>query len=151
MSKCKSCNAEIVWLKSGTGRNVPVDAETYHGEDGFDHKLHRSHFATCPDADKFRKAMIHRPGDKRVSRSTYTFDYYMIVNVTEMIETKRFWTVKITPICRPTCIHLKKEIAEAEIVRLKSKFPDQEFMLFKGISHMKLVHTGDYSYSGFVN
>lgn len=55
MSKCKSCNAEIIWLKTAAGKNMPVDADTYHGEEQFDREKHQSHFATCPDADKFRK------------------------------------------------------------------------------------------------
>ena len=55
MPKCRSCNAEIVWLKSKKGKNIPVDAETYHGETEFDSKKHRAHFATCSDAEKYRK------------------------------------------------------------------------------------------------
>jgi len=58
MSKCKSCHAEIVWLKSKKGKNIPVDAETYHGEEGFDFEKHRAHFATCPNAEDFRKSKV---------------------------------------------------------------------------------------------
>lgn len=76
MAKCKSCGAEILFIKSSRGLH-PVDAE----EIRFDYKLNgpdrivtgngevltgvvsdqgkergfRSHFATCPDAGRFRK------------------------------------------------------------------------------------------------
>jgi len=60
IQKCKSCNADIVFLKSKhTGKFVPVDA-TFDifadTSDGFfDKSIHTSHFATCPNADKHRK------------------------------------------------------------------------------------------------
>jgi hypothetical protein len=62
-AKCRSCGAYIVWLKTSTGKNMPVDADSLdeaeieHGERPvFDAKEgHISHFATCPDAGKFRK------------------------------------------------------------------------------------------------
>jgi len=28
MSECRSCGAEIVWLKTSAGKNIPVDADT---------------------------------------------------------------------------------------------------------------------------
>ena len=48
----------MVWLKLANGKSHPVDANTvdegYAGT--FDPSLgHRSHFDTCPDADKFRR------------------------------------------------------------------------------------------------
>ena len=55
MSKCRSCNAEIVWFSTKGGKLIPVDAETYHGETKYDSTVHRSHFATCPNADQHRK------------------------------------------------------------------------------------------------
>lgn len=72
MAKCRSCEAEIVWATSErTGKPMPLDATpTANGNmvmiagkaRGYteeDAKLHRdrytSHFATCPDADKFRR------------------------------------------------------------------------------------------------
>lgn len=55
-SKCRSCQAPIVWFKSDTGKNVPIDAGTVEKEDQvLDLKRHVSHFATCPDAAKFRR------------------------------------------------------------------------------------------------
>ena len=80
MSRCRSCGAEIRWIKTKTGKNTPVDAKgvcyirdpqgketflTLHGEVERgrrveDDKLHTpkgyiSHFSTCPDADDWRK------------------------------------------------------------------------------------------------
>lgn len=81
MAKCRSCGAEILFIKSSKGMH-PVDAEEIH----FEYKLNgpdrvvtgngevlpgvispegsergfRSHFATCPDAKRFRKKRGHR-------------------------------------------------------------------------------------------
>lgn len=53
---CRGCGAEIVWLKTEAGRNMPVDAETVEpGDEQFDHARHVSHFAACSKADQFRK------------------------------------------------------------------------------------------------
>lgn len=63
--KCKSCNSEIVWLKTKTGKNMPVNVPKF--EDGesaheavttaleFNPDYMISHFATCPNANKHRK------------------------------------------------------------------------------------------------
>lgn len=56
--RCKSskCNAKIVWLKTNSGKNMPVDADTVApGEDTFDSSKHTSHFATCIDAPQFKR------------------------------------------------------------------------------------------------
>jgi hypothetical protein len=66
MSKCKSCGAEIKWVKIKiSGNSMPVDARpevkvkvttTKDGRHlGELIPVYTSHFATCPDADKFRK------------------------------------------------------------------------------------------------
>lgn len=55
MPKCRECNAEVVFVLTKNNIKMPVDAETYHGEKVFDHTIHRSHFATCTEPDKFRK------------------------------------------------------------------------------------------------
>lgn len=70
ITQCKSCNANIFFVTSKNGKYIPVDAEiiTSNGNDilwvdetaGFKklaegRKGYISHFATCPDADKFRK------------------------------------------------------------------------------------------------
>ena len=43
-SKCKSCGATVYWIKTFKGKNMPVNP------DGV------SHFATCKQADKWRKS-----------------------------------------------------------------------------------------------
>lgn len=74
MSKCNSCGQEMVWIKSSSGKSIPCDPEKYHIQDdlvspdlmvvsdtGQVGKLSKvesgrvSHFATCPDAKKFRR------------------------------------------------------------------------------------------------
>lgn len=56
MSECRSCGAEIVWMKTKNGRNIPVDPETAtKGNKEFEPASgHISHFATCPFADDHR-------------------------------------------------------------------------------------------------
>lgn len=83
-SKCRSCGADILWAKTRTGKNMPVDAvpdmrpadrkggdfvlATRGGEYGtlhtekYDPRFHdakrnryTSHFATCPKSDAHRK------------------------------------------------------------------------------------------------
>lgn len=58
-TRCSSCGASIVWFRSASGKRMPVDeASTLptDAEHQLDLKRHISHFATCPDAAKFRKA-----------------------------------------------------------------------------------------------
>ena len=80
MSKCRSCGAEIKWIKMASGKSMPVDAKpisfvlTHPGEEkaltlvtdegkiarGYydpsgDKTGYTSHFATCPNAESFRK------------------------------------------------------------------------------------------------
>ena len=60
MARCRSCDAEIVWLKTQRGKNMPVDATEDSRVDAeagrvFDPDEHTSHFEICPDADKHRK------------------------------------------------------------------------------------------------
>jgi len=43
LHKCKGCGTTIIWVKTNTGKMMPVDT------DG------TSHFATCPKADDFRR------------------------------------------------------------------------------------------------
>lgn len=55
---CRGCGAQIVWFRTRNGKRMPVDEETTQPTDA-EHQLdlsrHRSHWATCPDAEKFRK------------------------------------------------------------------------------------------------
>jgi len=62
MSVCKSCGAEIIWIETPDGRKCPVQREQINvwTHDGLTEqwrlvKAHEPHFATCPDADKWRK------------------------------------------------------------------------------------------------
>jgi len=53
---CSSCKASIIYLLTGTGSFMPCDAATVKDEDTmFDHKKHKSHFATCPNAAQHRR------------------------------------------------------------------------------------------------
>lgn len=79
MSRCRSCGAPILWARSWSGRSMPVDAEpcdegnlVIETESGGARvalvltgdalavtrrgpaPLHRSHFATCPNASQHR-------------------------------------------------------------------------------------------------
>lgn len=53
---CRSCRAPLVFLKTETGKLIPVDKKTVDAADEyFDRDRHVSHFATCPDAKRWRK------------------------------------------------------------------------------------------------
>lgn len=79
-SICRSCNARIVWAKTPTGATMPVDASPVSdgdlvlisGPQGWlavrvhdnvepDKPRHKSHFATCPNADQHRRERVKRP------------------------------------------------------------------------------------------
>ena len=68
-SKCKSCGADIIWVKTIPGeRTMPLDAKSYtlfvlepEGAQGGSPRckavqVRASHFSTCADADAWRKA-----------------------------------------------------------------------------------------------
>ena len=57
ITRCRSCRARIVWLKTENNKNMPVDADTVEPDDeifvpGGDMI---SHFATCPNANQHRR------------------------------------------------------------------------------------------------
>lgn len=82
-ARCRSCNAPVIWTVAKTGRRMPVDAEPAEGgtvaliryptepdrppgaivlggvmlADAIEQEqqLHKSHFATCPNASKHRR------------------------------------------------------------------------------------------------
>jgi hypothetical protein len=72
MSQCKTCGKEIVWAKTITGKSIPLDAEPDPGgnivlmdwglalvvkpSEHPGRPRYLSHFVTCPDAGKHRKA-----------------------------------------------------------------------------------------------
>ncbi len=45
VGQCRGCRAVVYWVKTKTGKNMPLDPD---GE---------PHFATCPDAARFRKKL----------------------------------------------------------------------------------------------
>ena len=80
MARCKSCGAEIRWIKTSKGKSMPVDPDyiTYWQKAGGTKKIvtpngnvisadvtgdpesatglgFTSHFATCPNADQHRR------------------------------------------------------------------------------------------------
>lgn len=81
MEKCRSCGAKIIWAVTEKGRRMPIDPQpvgrgniqlrqqpplpplaVYLGQDTIAHlppgqleRLLTSHFATCPQANKWRK------------------------------------------------------------------------------------------------
>lgn len=58
ITRCRSCNAKIIWFKTAAGKNMPVDADTVEPEDDveeLDLSRHVSHFSTCPNANQHRK------------------------------------------------------------------------------------------------
>lgn len=75
MTRCRTCRARIVWVKTAAGKQMPIDVDpTVRGNIALDdgvaevlslasaeaakHRgvpLYISHFATCPDAKDFRK------------------------------------------------------------------------------------------------
>ena len=64
LNRCQSCKAMIVWVTTKNGKSMPVDYTAGLENRSmfpisppleFDAKTMTSHFATCPDAKKFRK------------------------------------------------------------------------------------------------
>lgn len=87
MSLCRSCGADIKWIELSSGKKMPVDSEAVSwdeaeegmalvSEDGDvqksagnliddDRLWYVSHFATCPQANKWRKEKRRTLADKR--------------------------------------------------------------------------------------
>ena len=58
-TRCSSCSAPIVWFVTAAGKRMPVDEATTQPTDAahqLDLKRHKSHFATCPNANQHRRA-----------------------------------------------------------------------------------------------
>lgn len=54
--RCSSCNAMIIFFDTLAGKRMPVNADTVEvGDMVIDLSRHKSHFATCPKADKHRR------------------------------------------------------------------------------------------------
>ena len=71
MSKCKGCGAEIIWIKTITGKNMPVDAKpekrvlvykdlpegtisNFIPDYGTVVTVYTPHWASCPKAQDFK-------------------------------------------------------------------------------------------------
>ena len=78
MNTCRSCGAKIDWIETKAGKKMPIDPEQVEFDDAEptdilvselgnivnkknvssdphpNQKYYVSHFATCPDADKWR-------------------------------------------------------------------------------------------------
>lgn len=58
--KCKSCNADVVWVETEFGKRMPLNAKTERrfviedGERARYVETYASHFSTCPQADSWR-------------------------------------------------------------------------------------------------
>jgi hypothetical protein len=57
MANCAGCGAEIEFVKTPTGNLIPVDLKYIMviTDEGKAVRGRISHFATCPQADRFRK------------------------------------------------------------------------------------------------
>ena len=64
IAHCSSCRADVVWLKTSKGKNMPMDADylaRIHDMDDdapeFNYELHHDgvHWSTCKFADSHRK------------------------------------------------------------------------------------------------
>lgn len=49
LQKCRSCDATVFWIKTKTGKNMPVNYPEM-----------TSHFATCPHAKRWRQIQKRR-------------------------------------------------------------------------------------------
>lgn len=74
VTRCRSCDAPVLWANTEKGRRMPLDPDPYSGPDprvfvlragvaiavtpdAFpDEPNYRSHFATCPNAAEHRRA-----------------------------------------------------------------------------------------------
>lgn len=55
--RCKSCRAQIIFLRTPAGKLCPTDADTIDAHDEvFEWGRHVSHFTTCPNAGEHRRS-----------------------------------------------------------------------------------------------
>jgi hypothetical protein len=71
MPFCRSCNAEIVWIKTKAGKLMPLDPPvlTVVTDQGETVRGRESHWATCPGAGEHRRAQQVQPGIVRDERA----------------------------------------------------------------------------------
>jgi len=54
--RCKACGKEITFLRTDTGKAIPVDKDSTDAADEyFDRDRHITHFRACPKAAEFRR------------------------------------------------------------------------------------------------
>jgi hypothetical protein len=53
--KGKDCTMQVIWLKTKSGKNMCIDADSYNGESMYVHGVHRPHWGSCPNAGDFRR------------------------------------------------------------------------------------------------
>lgn len=51
-SKCSGCDAQIFWVRSSTGKNMPL---VFDSKGLGDTRFGYSHFIDCPSAARFRR------------------------------------------------------------------------------------------------
>lgn len=69
ITQCRSCGAEIVWMKTHKGKNIPVDLpdpgdalrDRVLEEEIFEKGYMDTHFNSCPNADQHRKSQGATP------------------------------------------------------------------------------------------
>lgn len=53
---CLTCGADIVFLRTASGKTMPVNADSAEpGDTDYEHGRHVSHFSTCTRPEKFRR------------------------------------------------------------------------------------------------
>ena len=59
MSKCKGCNADIIWVKTENNKIMPCNSEktTVVTESGKTIIGHIPHWATCPKSKEFKEKL----------------------------------------------------------------------------------------------
>lgn len=79
MTRCRTCNAPVLWCVTTTGKKMPVDQrQSPHGNLILEYQpatgetlaryvqpgegTHTSHFATCPQAAEHRRGQGSLPG-----------------------------------------------------------------------------------------
>lgn len=56
ITRCRSCRAQIIFLRTAAGKQIPCDADTVEpADEDFDPERHMTHFRTCPNANQHRK------------------------------------------------------------------------------------------------
>lgn len=57
ITRCSCCRARIVFLRTASGKSMPVEADCVDPlDESYDATRHESHFARCPGANKHRKS-----------------------------------------------------------------------------------------------